>query len=586
MRMFLLVFFIVFLFSVSAHGEEEFFTVQAGSFSSFNEAKTNFLVLKKKLSNGDRDYLRVELVNTYYTLRIGKFNERKKAIELLKKVKNYYSSSLVLSAYVKEERIKELYKGEKKKEPPVGQMAKEGKKSIKKALVAQPKIRRIVNREDAVEYVQEEDTTPDETAFAEPSGDSVKTPPYTEGVAHMGKEHKAQVTERQPPKESKLYKGILFLTDRKNIEPFFPYIAIFIFFVLLLVLVTRKRVVLMLKIQDTIAGGRVKSSKSMRFPEDQGNDPRHKAKEMRRNLIDIAGDIDIQRIKDSGNLQIKSEKIKEGFLNVFTEIDHKSMELKAPAIVMNDLRIDEGHELLGDAYVKGNVYIDEEATIVVVAADGRLNAAAGLRVYKWVDAVEGITVGDNCNLGLSATTEGELLLGKGTIFEFVFGKPVRSFTQKDSVKGLEVDEQGLKVVTNPEDLGANVKELKHTLWYSKKDIIVPEGITLPKNLITNSNITIRCSSLINGYIKSHRSITIEDNVSVRGYLNAYGDVNIGKGSVIEGDIFSKGRIVIERGVGIGTKEKPVSVMSLQSVDIAEGVNIYGSVLAEAGGRVI
>ncbi|MCF6291426.1 MAG: hypothetical protein L3J03_10585 [Desulfobacterales bacterium] len=88
----------------------EYYTVQVGSYDA-GGAQRNYALLEQYLTGDDLDHLRIEKVNGFHTVRIGRFVDPGPARLLLEKVSGRYSSALVLSAYLKNERITRIYQG-------------------------------------------------------------------------------------------------------------------------------------------------------------------------------------------------------------------------------------------------------------------------------------------------------------------------------------------------------------------------------------------------------------------------------------------------------------------------------------------
>jgi len=95
--------------TVSYGVEDEYFTVQAASYPDAATAERGYAILENKLREEDRDHLRIEVVGSYHTLRLGKFEQVEPARTLVGKVKKLFPTSFVLSAYVKPEQIKKIY---------------------------------------------------------------------------------------------------------------------------------------------------------------------------------------------------------------------------------------------------------------------------------------------------------------------------------------------------------------------------------------------------------------------------------------------------------------------------------------------
>jgi hypothetical protein len=65
----------------------------------------------QKSNNKGLDYLRIEKIGDYHCVRIGKYEDRTTAEEYLRKRDLQIAKPLVTKAYMKDERIEEMYAG-------------------------------------------------------------------------------------------------------------------------------------------------------------------------------------------------------------------------------------------------------------------------------------------------------------------------------------------------------------------------------------------------------------------------------------------------------------------------------------------
>ena len=85
------------------------YTVQAGSFDNLKRAKKLYHSITNVLTSEDLAYLRIEKIGQYYAVRIGKFGDRSIAEIFHEKIKSQLSTTMIMHAYIKEERIKKLH---------------------------------------------------------------------------------------------------------------------------------------------------------------------------------------------------------------------------------------------------------------------------------------------------------------------------------------------------------------------------------------------------------------------------------------------------------------------------------------------
>lgn len=99
--------FLIFLLFLPlySYGAETVYTIQTGSFISAERAQKQFDSLRQKLDEGKLDFLRIEKVNKYHTVRLGKFESKSAAEKFLRVITPQFPGALLLKAYVIDKRI-------------------------------------------------------------------------------------------------------------------------------------------------------------------------------------------------------------------------------------------------------------------------------------------------------------------------------------------------------------------------------------------------------------------------------------------------------------------------------------------------
>jgi tetratricopeptide (TPR) repeat protein len=101
-------FFLLFLPLIS-YPSQLLHTIQTGSFISVAPAQKQFNSIVQKLNEKELDNLRIEKIGKFYSVRLGKFKDYTTAEKFLKSIKPRLSGSIVMEAYIKDERIIKLY---------------------------------------------------------------------------------------------------------------------------------------------------------------------------------------------------------------------------------------------------------------------------------------------------------------------------------------------------------------------------------------------------------------------------------------------------------------------------------------------
>lgn len=107
-----IVFFLSCMLPRSLYAVEEaksIYTIQIGSYHDVEAADKQFNTTAQKLNKKKLDYLRVEKIGKYYTVRLGKFDHHSSAKMLLESVRYQFSSPIIMNAYFIEDRIVSMY---------------------------------------------------------------------------------------------------------------------------------------------------------------------------------------------------------------------------------------------------------------------------------------------------------------------------------------------------------------------------------------------------------------------------------------------------------------------------------------------
>lgn len=108
LKCFTLYAFLLFLPPVS-HSFQLFYTIQTGSFTGVSAAQKQYNSIIRELSSKQLDYLRIEKVGTFYCVRLGKFESYSAAKKFHKSIETWTFKSIVMEAYIKDERIIKVY---------------------------------------------------------------------------------------------------------------------------------------------------------------------------------------------------------------------------------------------------------------------------------------------------------------------------------------------------------------------------------------------------------------------------------------------------------------------------------------------
>ncbi len=110
---------VLLILPITSDASRLFHTLQTGSFTSIAPAEKQFNSIVQKLDEKELDKLRIEKIGRYYSVRLGQFVDSAAASVFLESIKDRLHGAAVMTAYIKEERIKKSYTGSlpNKKQP-------------------------------------------------------------------------------------------------------------------------------------------------------------------------------------------------------------------------------------------------------------------------------------------------------------------------------------------------------------------------------------------------------------------------------------------------------------------------------------
>lgn len=521
---------LMFLIPYISIAEDEYYTIQAATYLSIIEAEENYDMLYKRLSEEERNYLRIELIKgKYYTLRVGKYNSYSEVQPLLKKVRKSFPTAYIMKAYIKDERIKRMY-------------VKEYTTVKKPATITE----RPVGEEKTREVVKVPEVPPEKK---------------TEGV--KGKEPSKK---KAPIKEEKL--------KVKKRELLFYITALIILVLVAFFTLKMFHGKVRFKVPNLLSNDRKGLIRELNLKNLTEDSIKGYMDELKNRVEFIINDVGLQNLPDN----VEYVESGENSVVVYRELKN-ALHIKKNVIVLSSTAIATGSVIKGGVFVKGNTSLEDNVIVDSLFSEGEINTGKTVRFNKILYADGTINIGDKNYIGELAFTDGEIILSKGVIFKNISGRPIRTYNYKEEPLLYDYSDLHTPYL---DELPFPIKSLKNTIWFSKEDFVVPERVRIHKNLVTSSSLTISKGSIIHGYIKAHKDIYLGSHVSINGDVISYNDLYIGNNVKIYGDIYAKGRIHIDPGVRLGGRAKVINITSNNEIKISEDVEIFGMIKSRRG----
>lgn len=228
-----------------------------------------------------------------------------------------------------------------------------------------------------------------------------------------------------------------------------------------------------------------------------------------------------------------------------------------------------------EVYACQNAYLFGIKTVRAICSKKDLVLGSGTRVLRWVDAEGTLTVFDDCDLGISASSNTKIIIGSNSRFRRLFA-PTILFGQAPGEESLFNDcSQDINLEAAALGCFRNIK-------YVDDDLTDDAGV-LTGSIITIHNIIVLNSLTVKGHIRSHKSIRLCDHAVVYGNLFAEEDIYLGQNARVYGTVFTQGNLYAESGVTIGQPGKTKSVIARGKIIFEKNCRVHGYVNSEAGG---
>jgi tetratricopeptide (TPR) repeat protein len=132
-----------------SHASELIYTIQAASYTNESDALRYYSLIEEKLHTDELDYLRIEKVGTFHSVRLGKYEDIDSIKKFLQSIKSRLPSAIVMKAYMKEKRLLKLYS---RKGTPEKQIALEKTLPKPEEEKAEPTINKAANSAAALAH--------------------------------------------------------------------------------------------------------------------------------------------------------------------------------------------------------------------------------------------------------------------------------------------------------------------------------------------------------------------------------------------------------------------------------------------------
>ena len=224
-----------------------------------------------------------------------------------------------------------------------------------------------------------------------------------------------------------------------------------------------------------------------------------------------------------------------------------------------------------EIYAKTNAFISGNTVLRAIHSEKNLDLANDTTVVRWADAEGTVTVGNDCDLGMSLTSGTKIVLGKNCVFRRLYAPLIQVGIETNPSKDLHLYPQAL-------DTGVEHFHKRHV----KEDHMDEDGM-LHKSVISRGKLWVDDNLKIQGSLHAERGVRIGCNALICGNIFSSGDVYLRKNCRVLGNVFAQGDIYCESDVQIGMPGEIRSVVARQHITLEKGCRVYGYLSNEDSG---
>ena len=304
-------------------------------------------------------------------------------------------------------------------------------------------------------------------------------------------------------------------------------------------------------------------------------DPRHLGKSFRRIIHRGFGN-------NSTNPGVHTVRLsKQEVVEIKQSFRPKSGDAPANIIMIkNQLHTEAKVFFTHELYVIGSATLGSKNKIRSLACDEDVILGRGTYVMRWVDAHGSISVGAECDLGVSCACANRLTLGTGVVFRRLCGSQISS---PDYVQRCLPE----KMITRATMIPANkIRTIEDITNYRRKSSLLMSETVIDQDLIVKGDLDLADGVTICGDVRSMGRTIIGHRSVIWGDVFSEGPIEILPDAVVIGNVFSQDSVRLFPGARVGKAGCTKSVIAKKQVVLDRNVAIFGYVLTEGKGLVL
>lgn len=237
------------------------------------------------------------------------------------------------------------------------------------------------------------------------------------------------------------------------------------------------------------------------------------------------------------------------------------------------------NEFLKEIYCERNAFISDRNVLRGLYSRKDIVLGNGTNIIRWVDTEGTLAIYDDCNLGISATSQTRMSVGQNCNFRRLFAPQICLGQYPGNILDpTDGKDKRIYRLTVQNDREKNVR-------YINKEMVNDEGV-VDFSVLSSRNVSVTEQIIVKGDLRSHKGVRLCEGAIVVGNVFAEKDIVLDKNSCILGNVFSQGDVYMAQGSVIGKQGTISSVIAAGSITVEPGSFVFGYMSCEKQGKIL
>ena len=244
----------------------------------------------------------------------------------------------------------------------------------------------------------------------------------------------------------------------------------------------------------------------------------------------------------------------------------------------SDILLPDSLTFTKEVFAAGEFVGGKSSTYRAVLGEKGVHLQQASKVIRWAHSAGEFRAEHDCDLYGRISSDQEIQLQSGCVFQRLNAPRIAFGSASVADKGSSciVSETLSETASLPRPDARILVE---------GDMEIRSGEVIAGSVVVRGRLHIHAGARVLGSVKSNKETIVETGVCVQGSLISAATMHIGRGCRIGGPVIAEHGMVIESGTECGTMGAPTTV-SAPTVEVEEGVLVYGTLWARKEGRVV